>query len=169
LAEFVKRFHQEAVLIPDLEDGVVYTSFLNGLRFKFSLVEQKETTLAEALRKAANFIRATKICAESMGASKKAKILVDGNAGRGDRRPRLKVMDPRFTTNPRSILMEVKENPMLKKSQPMTIAPKPHNAQKYCEFHEQNGHTTVKCKDLRKILHELDDKGRIDHFFKRRS
>jgi len=40
-------------LIPDLEDEVAYISFLNGLRserFKFSLAEQKETTLAEALR-----------------------------------------------------------------------------------------------------------------------
>jgi len=27
LAKFVKRFHQEAVLIPDLEDGVPNTSF----------------------------------------------------------------------------------------------------------------------------------------------
>jgi len=45
----MKWFHQELVLIPDLEDEVVYTSFLNGLkneRFKFPLAEQKETTLA---------------------------------------------------------------------------------------------------------------------------
>ena len=58
--DFVEHFHQEAVLIPDLEDAVVYISFLNGLKngwFKFALAEQKETTLAEALRKAADFIR----------------------------------------------------------------------------------------------------------------
>ena len=48
LADFIKCFHQEAVLIPDLEDRVADTSFLNGLksgRFKFSLTKQKETTL----------------------------------------------------------------------------------------------------------------------------
>ena len=48
---FVKCFHQEAVLIPNLEDSVAYTSFLSGLKngqFKFSLAEPKETTLAEA-------------------------------------------------------------------------------------------------------------------------
>jgi len=42
LAEFVKRLHQEAVLIPDLEDGMAYTSFLNSLqsgRLKFSLAK----------------------------------------------------------------------------------------------------------------------------------
>ena len=31
-ADFVKRFHQEAVLILDLENRVAYTSFLNGLK-----------------------------------------------------------------------------------------------------------------------------------------
>ncbi|KAJ8421741.1 hypothetical protein Cgig2_020902 [Carnegiea gigantea] len=33
-----------------------------------------------------------------------------------------------------------------------------HNAQKYCEFHEQYGHTTTKCRQVKKALHELADK-----------
>jgi len=88
LAEFVKHFHQEAMLIPDLEDGVAYTSFLNGLksgRFKLSLAKQKETTLAEALRKAADFIRATEICADSPHTPKKTKV--PGDRNRGERNP----------------------------------------------------------------------------------
>ncbi|KAJ8422917.1 hypothetical protein Cgig2_007798 [Carnegiea gigantea] len=51
--------------------------------------------------------------------------------------------------------------------QPMTMAPKLHNVWKCCEFHERNGHTTTECKELRKALHELDDKGQIDRFLKR--
>ena len=127
------------VLIPDLEDEVANNSSLNGLksgRFKFFLVKQKKTTLAEALRRAADFIRATEICAESTDAPKKVKAPVNRNTGHGDRRPRLKVVDPRFTTDPRSILMEVKKPPMLKRPQPMTAALKSHNTRKYCEFHE---------------------------------
>ncbi|KAJ8429915.1 hypothetical protein Cgig2_025345 [Carnegiea gigantea] len=61
----------------------------------------------------------------------------------------------------------VTEHPMLKKRPPMISAPKPHNARKYCEFHEQNGHTTTECRELRKDLHELTDKGQIDRFLKR--
>ncbi|KAJ8426975.1 hypothetical protein Cgig2_010206 [Carnegiea gigantea] len=57
------------------------------------------------------------------------------------------------------ILMEVKEHPMLRRPQPMTAASKPHNAQKYCKFHEQNGHTIAECRELRKALHELANKG----------
>ena len=42
LAEFVRRFHEEAVLVLDLEDEVAYTFFLSGLKngqFKFSLAK----------------------------------------------------------------------------------------------------------------------------------
>jgi len=87
------------------------------------LAEQKETTLAEALWKAVDFIYA-----EIMDATKKTKVPVDRNVGRGDRRPRLEIVDPHFTIDPRSILMEVKEHPMLKRPQPMISAPKPHIA-----------------------------------------
>lgn len=58
LVEFVKCFLHEAIFILDLEAGMMYTSFLNGLenrRFKFSLAEQKETSHAEALRNVVDF------------------------------------------------------------------------------------------------------------------
>jgi len=63
--------------------------------------------------------------------------------------------------------MEVRGHPMLKRLLPMTSAPKPHNAQKYCEFHKQNEHTIADCWELRKALYELEDKGQIEWFSKR--
>jgi len=57
LKEYVMRFIREAILIPELQDGVAYAAFLNGLllgRFKFSLVKSK--VLAHALRRAQDFI-----------------------------------------------------------------------------------------------------------------
>jgi len=59
LKEYLRRFNHEAGLIPDLQDGVAYRTFLNGLlpgKFKFSLAESKVATLADALRKAQSFI-----------------------------------------------------------------------------------------------------------------
>ncbi|KAJ8429254.1 hypothetical protein Cgig2_031554 [Carnegiea gigantea] len=50
-------------------------------------------------------------------------------------------------------------HPMLRKPQLMTAAPKSHNAQKYCEFHELNSYTTAERRELKKALHELADKG----------
>jgi len=49
------RFNREAVLIPNLQDEVAYTVFLNGLlsrRFKFSLAESNVATLRDVLRRA---------------------------------------------------------------------------------------------------------------------
>ncbi|KAJ8427676.1 hypothetical protein Cgig2_016769 [Carnegiea gigantea] len=51
---------------------------------------------------------------------------------------------------------------------PMTTTLEPHNARKYCEFHEQKGHATAKCKELKKALHEHAGKGQIGRFLKRR-
>jgi len=53
------RFNLEVVLILDLQNGMTYMAFLNGLlpgRFKFSLAKTKVTTLAKALRRAQDFI-----------------------------------------------------------------------------------------------------------------
>jgi len=119
-----------------------------------------------ALRKATDFIRATEIYVNSPDAPKKTKALGDKNFNRGDRnpsprerRPQFEAVDPRFTTDAKSILMEVRGHLMLQRPPPMTAAPKPQNARKYCEFHEQSGHTTTECRELKKALHELVDKG----------
>lgn len=69
-------------MIPKLYDAVAYASFLNGLKsgqFKFSLAKQKETTITEALRKVADFICTTEICAKSTDVPKKARVLGDRN------------------------------------------------------------------------------------------
>ncbi|KAJ8437644.1 hypothetical protein Cgig2_018434 [Carnegiea gigantea] len=61
----------------------------------------------------------------------------------------------------------VSGHPMLWRQPPMTAPTRPQNAWKYCEFHEQSGHTTIECRELKKALHELADKGQIDRFLKR--
>jgi len=84
LKGYVRRFNHEAVLIPDLQDGVAYAAFLNGLlpsRFKFSLAESKVTTPIEALGRVQSFIEATKICAgkESLLLDSKKRVVEDRN------------------------------------------------------------------------------------------
>jgi len=79
---------------------------LKSDHFKFALVEQKETTLAEALRKAADFIRAIEICADSSDVPKKTRVPGDKNFNHSDRNPSswerrlsFEAVDPRFTTD----------------------------------------------------------------------
>ena len=67
---------------------MAYTSFSKSLKsghFKFALAEDKEMTLGEALRKAADLIRATEICADSLDVLKKARVPRDKNFNHSDR------------------------------------------------------------------------------------
>jgi len=85
--------------------------------------------LAEALRKRANFIWATEIYAEATDSPLKAKTQEDRNLTWGEKRQRGEAQDTRFTSDRRSILMEIKGHPMLKKLQLITDS-KPYNARK---------------------------------------
>ncbi|KAJ8432492.1 hypothetical protein Cgig2_003569 [Carnegiea gigantea] len=65
--------------------------------------------------------------------------------------------------------MEVRGHLMQRRPPPMTASPRLQNARKYCEFHEQSGHITTECRELKKTLHKLADNGQIDRFLKRGS
>ena len=67
------RFNREAILISDLQDGVAYAAFLNGLlpgRFKFFLVKSKATTLADALRRLKILFKQSKYALEMISTNK---------------------------------------------------------------------------------------------------
>ncbi|KAJ8441264.1 hypothetical protein Cgig2_013679 [Carnegiea gigantea] len=57
--------------------------------------------------------------------------------------------------------------PHAPKTTPMTVPPKLQNVRKYYEFYEQSGYTTTECRELKKALHELADKGQINRFLKK--
>jgi len=85
----LNRFHQKSILVPDLEDGAAYTTFLKSLKnrqFKFSFLEEKKTSLAEAPQKVGDFIRATKIYAETADDPRKNRVVDERNLIRAKRR-----------------------------------------------------------------------------------
>ncbi|KAJ8424904.1 hypothetical protein Cgig2_007629 [Carnegiea gigantea] len=61
----------------------------------------------------------------------------------------------------------VRGHSMLRRLTPMTTPPRQQNSRKHCEFHEQSGHTTTECRELKKALYELANKGQIYRFLKR--
>ena len=98
------RFNCETVLIPYLQDRVVYTAFLNGLlpgTFKFSLAESNVTTLAYALRRA-DFIQAIKICTRDGSVHQEARnrMGIDKDLKKDEER------GGHFHTSPQNIFMD---------------------------------------------------------------
>ncbi|KAJ8438068.1 hypothetical protein Cgig2_025473 [Carnegiea gigantea] len=73
----------------------------------------------------------------------------------------------RFHTTPRNILIEIKGDPMLRCPKPIDTPTKFRNKNKYCEYHENHGHTTAECRELEKVLHELADRGQLNYFSKK--
>jgi len=119
LKGYIRRFNHEAVLIPDLQDGVAYAALLNELlpgRFKFSLAESKVTTLVEALGRAQSFIQATEICIgeEPLRPDSKKRAVEDRNVQSDKRQKPINERGGRFHVSPRNILMEIKGKTMLR-------------------------------------------------------
>ena len=56
---------------------------------------------------------------------------------------------------------------MLRRPKPIDTSVKSRNKNKYCEYHEDHGHTTAECRELKKALHELADQGQLNHFLKK--
>ncbi|KAJ8423201.1 LOW QUALITY PROTEIN: hypothetical protein Cgig2_015224 [Carnegiea gigantea] len=52
------------------------------------------------------------------------------------------------------------------KNRPRTLGGRSLNGTGLLNFHEQNGHMSAECQELRKAVHELADKGKIDRFLK---
>ena len=73
-----------------------------------------------------------------------------------------------FHTTPRNILMEIKDNPMLKRPRPIETPVKFKNKNKCCEYDKDYGHTTSKCRKLKRGLHDLTDEGHVNYFLRRK-
>jgi len=56
---------------------------------------------------------------------------------------------------------------MLRRPKSIETAVKIWNKNNYCEYHEDYGHTTSKCHQLKKSIHELVDHGQLNHFLRR--
>ena len=62
--------------------------------------------------------------------------------------------------------MEIKGSPMLKQPRPIETPVNLWNKNNY--YHEDYGHTTSECRELKKALHEMADRGHLSHFLMQR-
>ena len=65
------------------------------------------------------------------------------------------------------ILMQIKDDPTLKWPKPLSSSLKWRNPKKYCHFHKDQRHYTDKCCDLKELIKELIQKGKLQKFVKK--
>ena len=62
--------------------------------------------------------------------------------------------------------MSVKDDPNLKWLKPITSLPHRQDQKKYCQFHKDHSHIAEECRDLKGLIEELKQRGKLQKFMK---
>ncbi|XP_057538069.1 uncharacterized protein LOC130815596 [Amaranthus tricolor] len=74
--------------------------------------------------------------------------------------------DPMFNLNRRDIFFAIRgELPTLP---PTTTPTDRRNYNLWCDYHKEHGHTLAQCRELKRILHQLADEGKLSRFINRK-
>ena len=65
------------------------------------------------------------------------------------------------------ILMQIKDELGLKWPKPLNTFSRKRDPKKYCRFHRDHSHYTDKCRDLKKQIEELIQRGKLQKFIKK--
>ncbi|XP_010695404.2 uncharacterized protein LOC104908051 [Beta vulgaris subsp. vulgaris] len=179
LADYNKRFNEESLKVSDLQDAVAFATLMSGLqpgRLRWTLAESEVKTFSEAMAKAQRFIQEADICRHSEEGSKKRKE----EGSHRDQPKRLKTggrsdrftdhgNDPRFNKNRREIFLDIKNKSMLPHPPPIRTSAYRRDKSQWCEYHQECGHTTKDCRELKKDLDNLADQGKLNRYLKHTS
>ena len=64
------------------------------------------------------------------------------------------------------LLMEIEKENFLEKPQPMRTPPIKRAKNKYCHYHQDHGHNTEDCIQLKDAIEDLIRRGHLDHYIR---
>ena len=74
--------------------------------------------------------------------------------------------DPMFNRNIKDIFFAVRDE--LPTPPPTTTPSDRRNYNLWCDYHKEHGHTLAQCRELKHILHQLADEGKLSRFINRK-
>ena len=74
--------------------------------------------------------------------------------------------DPMFNRNRKDIFFAVRDE--LPTPTPTTTPSDRRNYNLWCDYHKEHGHTLAQCRELKRILHQLADEGKLSRFINRK-
>jgi hypothetical protein len=184
LKDFVMRFNQEKLFAESPTDEMVYVALYQGIRVDGPLMAQlahrQPETLLEFMDKVEEFINQEETLTailsygkiqvsdpENPKRKKKKKKKNPQGEQTTETKPRKKFKDYNFTPLNKSIhevLMEVRKDPNYIRLPRITGNPPNKNKDKYCAFHEVNGHNTEDCIALRVMIETFVGNGKLVRF-----
>nr|GEV93720.1 hypothetical protein [Tanacetum cinerariifolium] len=153
IEDFMKRFMIETARMKGAPECMRIFGFMHGVNnteLTKRLNEHVPKTLEEMMIAIAAFIRGETAAASKM----KAHTL-------------WKSQDYKFTPltrTPKEIFTA--ESGKFKPPPPMVTSVEKRSSNKFCEFHNDKGHNTAECVQLRKQIEELVRAGKLSHFIK---
>ena len=188
MRSYVKRFTRETLEVNEADDKVQLTTFKARLRSRdlvASLAKNPSKTMVEMLLKAQKYMNAE----DALAAIKDVEKPGDGIRRKDDKRRGQKRERPDRRSNDEirrkddkspwtvkftplimpvdKIQTQIKDDHYLKWPRPLHSSPNVRNKNKYCRFHEDHGHNTKDCRDLKEQVEELIRKGRLQKYLKK--
>lgn len=173
LKDFVMRFNQAKLFAESPANEMVYVSLYQGIRVDGPLMAQlahrQPETLLQFMDKVEEFINQEETLPAIIGSrqiqvsdpenpEKKKKKKNPQGEQTTETKPRKKFKDYNFTplnTSIHEVLMEVRKDPDYIRLPRITGNPPDKNKDKYCAFHEANGHNTKDCIALRVMIEKF--------------
>ncbi|KAK3038135.1 hypothetical protein RJ639_029589 [Escallonia herrerae] len=149
LKSYYARFNTEKLLIDNLDSGVTFAAMA---REKYLRAEEDSMTTTQD---------------EGISGQKRR----DRSEGKIPKEPKpsrttlSKHFTP-LTTSREHILHQIKGQDILKWTKPMRMPADRRDAQLYCQFHKDHGHTIEECKVLRREIENLIARGHLKQFVK---
>ncbi|GKV11548.1 hypothetical protein SLEP1_g22796 [Rubroshorea leprosula] len=197
LKNFINRFNDAVLEVNSFDQAVGITAVISGLgreRFRDSLLKHPANTFSEVNDRSLKFITAEEY-ALSQNLTPTKSQHPDWRDENPDRK-RMKTTQnrgpmstPRFGRPnsappqqpagkplvnwtpfniPRSqIFMQIKNKMDLRRPGPMRTAAATRDHTRYCDFHQDHGHTTEQCNNLRSELESLAQKGMLNEYIQR--
>ncbi|KAK3002009.1 hypothetical protein RJ639_022183 [Escallonia herrerae] len=176
LKSYYARFNTEKLLIDNLDSGVTFATMARGVRpgtpLCFSLNKRPPEHMADLLDRVEKYLRAEEdsiTTTQDEGTSgQKWRDRPEGKILEEPKRSRTtlsKHFTP-LTTSREHILNQIKGQDILKWPKPMRMPADRRDAQLYCQFHKDHGHTTEECKVLRREIENLIARGHLKQFVK---
>ena len=167
LRSYISHFNKEALSINEADDKILVAAFTNGLqkgKFLFSLYKNELKTMSEVLYRATKYMNAEDalLAWEEKPKKREKQDDIQQEQGRkkartGERRDERRPKTPggRFTSftpltaQVDQVLMQIKDKEALTYPGKLKGDPNRRSKDKYCRFHQDHGHDTANCYDLK--------------------
>ncbi|XP_043717603.1 uncharacterized protein LOC122665515 [Telopea speciosissima] len=178
IRDYITRFNAESLEIKDLDDAMAFNALHNGVTnhdLVKSLALDLVMTMPQLLDRCYqyanmfNIMKARKAmdgkAPKKKWTSEKEDKKKDAKRARSERDSSLEYT-PLNTTRTK-ILMEVSDRGLLQRPRPMFSKSEDQNPNKFYEFHQEIGHNTKSCRQLKREIEDVIQKGHLRRYVKK--